>query len=181
LKEIGKALAVMLALVMSAGLVGAVDVTASFTSQYAPATCALSVVNGATESISAINLNSGTGTLYVKNSGTTGVLVGGGVGPTTNMNVKVYFDDFGAGASAFGGWYLGSTWISDMSTKWASTEWTVPNELQAYSLFTQSPAYRSLLSGDGSYHPIDFSVTTPSTLPAGTYSQNIVLMGSCDQ
>jgi hypothetical protein len=179
-EQFGKALTVMLALVMSAGLVGAADVTASYTSSYAPAGCSLSVYEG-----TAITLP---GTLNVMNSGSPGVGGDGSVLQST-MSVNVAFNDGGDYSTALGGWYNGvgpdpsGGWVSGISTTWTATGTGGANgpwPLQGITATpVQSAAYTGLVSGGSSWSPITFGVNADKTLPAGTYHQTIVLTGSC--
>ena len=157
---------------------GQQSVTASYTSTYMPGTCMLSVANAGAPGVTAtaVDLSSGSGTLYVENSGTPDT-----AGNPTMMSVSVAYQDNGAelasAGSTYGGWYLGSTWTSGMSTTW-SVDGTNFYPLEALLTFNEGSAYGALSSSAG-YMPIDFAVTAPATLPSGTYSQQIVVMATC--
>lgn len=178
----GIMLAVLLATV-GIGIAGAdsASVVATYTSTYAPATCALSVAAAGPTPIASIDLSAG-GTLYVENSGSLS-----STSEQSNMAVTLAFNDASAGAAADGGWYTGSTptptgtWVPDMSTTWSATGTGGANgpwDLQAQSLLSEGAAYGSLTQSNG-YQPISFAVTAPTTLTAGTYVQQIVISGSC--
>lgn len=148
-------------------------VTASYTSDYAPATCVLSVASAGPTIPAVLDLSSGGGTLYVENSG-----LSDSAGNPSNMNVNVAFQDDGlTDGSAYGGWYQGSTWIPGMSTTWTSN--IGPYTVEGVTGNAQGAAYSGLPSGSGAtWEPIDFSVTAPATLPAGLYNQQVVFTGS---
>ena len=177
--------AVLLTVLLGIGMLGIAnaqtDVTAYYTSTYAPATCALSVANTGVPGVQAstLALSSGTpGQLWVENSGSPDSL-----GTPGTMAVNVAFNDAGAGAAALGGWYTGLTmapsgsWVSGMSTTW-SVDGANYYALQPISTFNEGKAFSSLATGAG-YSPIDFMVSAPTTLPAGQYNQQIVISEVC--
>jgi hypothetical protein len=192
-------LCAMFIALLGTGIAGAqASVLGQYTSAYVPATCVLGVYSNP----STIDLTSATAgspaTLYVQNAGTSGTSISGASTPSS-MAINVSFNDNGAGTSAGGGWYTGATWTpsgswvdslgygSPMLTYWSSAIQTTQEQLYAESLLNPGTAvpyftaYSSLPSvgPGGAWNPINFYVTAPATLPAGTYNQQIVISGSC--
>jgi hypothetical protein len=163
-------------------------VTATYTSTYAPATCVLGVSDSGEPGLeaTAVDLSSGSGKLWVENAGNSD-----SNGVPSVMSVNLAFNDVGQGAAADGGWVDGtwaanSGWVPGMSTMWTAPTNAYGGVDGSYPLYgvtrnPEGPAYGSLTSGSGGsgYQEIDFSVTAPSSLPAGTYTQQIVLTSSC--
>lgn len=167
--------------VMGIGIVGADSqtVTASYTATYTPATCALSVANSGVPGVTAtaIDLSSGTGSLYVENTG-----VSDSLGNPSSMAVYVGFQDNGnAVTPVYGGWYFNGVFVDGITTAWTASGIggaAGPWALQGITGNSESAAYSALTNPEG-YQPVAFSVAAVSTLPADTYSQQIVVTGSC--
>jgi hypothetical protein len=155
----GITLAVLLATIgmgiAGAQSAGSATVTASWTSLYTPATCTLGVTDGTGAATTTLTAP---GTLYVENTGspdTNGV-------PSTMAVTVAYNDNPSWGPAQHGGWYLSgaTTDVAGLYTVWTA----------------------SGTKGVGGPYALDLyssMVSAPTTMPAGTYYQQIVVSGSC--